>query len=158
MEYKIRRYQHEDAPACCAIITRCLPGMSGLNEAARNFLARKNQPEGLHEEMSGFFTLVVASSDSVVGVGALCGDEIKRVYIDPAHQGSGCGTLLVEHLEDEAKRRGIQELWVESSPNAERFYARLGYTSHGTERFAIDEASFEFVKMSKVLDPVDKHA
>ena len=153
--YTVRPYQEEDAPAACAVIMACIPVMAGLNALARQFLLTKNQPGTLHAELARYFSLVVVHGDTLVGIGALDRQEIKRVYVDPTYQGRGYGRALLQHLEAEAQRRGIREVWIESSPNAERFYARWGYTAHTRDHLAIGHARFAFVRMSKVLG--DKH-
>ena len=153
----VRPYQEEDAPAACAVITACIPMMTGLNVAARQLLRTKNRPGTLHAELARYFTLVVVHGDTLVGVGALDRQEIKRVYVDPTYQGCGYGRALLQQLEAEAQRRGIREVWIESSPNAERFYARWGYTAHTRDHLASDHARFAFVRMSKVLGEKRDH-
>jgi putative acetyltransferase len=56
--------------------------------------------------------------------------EIKRMYVDPAHRGSDVARAILVALEQEAARRGIAVLRLETGdrqPDAMRFYEREGY-------------------------------
>ena len=71
----------------------------------------------------------------IVGVAALetMDEEVGEahwVYILPGYQGKGIGTALVEHLEAEARRKGLRRLRVPTANKAtwaKEFYTRLGY-------------------------------
>ncbi|KRE65255.1 GCN5 family acetyltransferase [Arthrobacter sp. Soil736] len=80
--------------------------------------------------------LVARDSD---GAAAACGAlrlldaesaEIKRMYVLPAHRGSGVATAVLRSLEAEAAGLGLGELKLETGtaqPDAIRFYEREGY-------------------------------
>ncbi|WNI15408.1 GNAT family N-acetyltransferase [Actinacidiphila sp. ITFR-21] len=56
--------------------------------------------------------------------------EVKRMYVDPAHRGSGVAPLILRTLEDWARGRGWTALRLETGdaqPDAVRFYTRSGY-------------------------------
>ena len=56
--------------------------------------------------------------------------EIKRMYVDPAHRGTGVSTAVLRALEGEAAARGWTRLVLETGteqPDAIRFYTREGY-------------------------------
>ena len=56
--------------------------------------------------------------------------EIKRMYVLPAHRGSGVATALLRSLETEAVGLGLGELRLETGTaqsDAIRFYEREGY-------------------------------
>lgn len=125
--------------------------MSGLNEAARYHIYGKNTSDQLATEMNAFFTVVFEESNAILGVGALDGHEIKRVYTVPSDRGRGIGAMVMEMLEEEARRRGLDAIDAEASLNAVGFYERCGFravkpgcTRHGA-------AEFRFVEMVKLL-------
>jgi GNAT superfamily N-acetyltransferase len=66
----------------------------------------------------------------IVGFSALSGEkasrELEHMWVDPAHIGSGVGRVLLLHLLDELRRRGVTRLTIASDPNAEGFYRKLG--------------------------------
>ena len=81
----IRRYAAPDAARCCEIINACLPHLTDMNETARDYVRAKNVPQRLHAELTGLYTVVFTKRNKVLGLGSLAENEIKRVYVDPAH-------------------------------------------------------------------------
>jgi GNAT superfamily N-acetyltransferase len=71
----------------------------------------------------------VRGSD-VLGFYALSGAdevfELEHLWVDPAHMGAGLGTLLFEHAIATVRSLGGSLLRIESDPNAEGFYRRMG--------------------------------
>jgi len=53
--------------------------------------------------------------------------EIEACYVAPAAVGAGVGAALLGRMEDEALRRGHSFVRLNSTLNAEGFYARCGY-------------------------------
>ena len=56
--------------------------------------------------------------------------QVRRVAVDPACQGRGVGTALMDWAQKEAARRGCSEVWVgvrAQLPRNLEFYQRLGY-------------------------------
>jgi GNAT superfamily N-acetyltransferase len=103
---EVRAYRLEDAQECCAVINRAVEEMDGLNDAARRLIPTRNVPAVLHAELGHLHTVVCEVEGRCVGVGALDGTEIKRVYVDPVAQGLGVGEWIMSALEAEAQRRG----------------------------------------------------
>ena len=56
--------------------------------------------------------------------------EIKRMFVDPAHRGTGASTAVLQRLEQYGRERGWVRLVLETGdqqPDAIRFYTREGY-------------------------------
>lgn len=56
--------------------------------------------------------------------------EIKRMFVAPAHRGTGVGVALLARLEQYGRERGWARLVLETGteqPDAIRFYTREGY-------------------------------
>lgn len=56
--------------------------------------------------------------------------EVKRMYVEPAHRGSGAAARILGAVEDWARARGWTSLRLElgdRQPAALRFYTRCGY-------------------------------
>ncbi|WP_422036814.1 GNAT family N-acetyltransferase [Roseibium sp.] len=57
---------------------------------------------------------------------------IKTLWVDDSVRGAGLGARLVELAEHEARRLGCHAAWLDtSSPDAHRFYQKLGYEDFG---------------------------
>lgn len=67
--------------------------------------------------------------------------EIVHLWLLPQYHGAGIGRRLVEAAIDEARRRGIRTLAVESDPNAETFYLACGAARAGAVPAPMDGAS-----------------
>ncbi|QEE60452.1 GNAT family N-acetyltransferase [Salinibacterium sp. dk2585] len=80
---------------------------------------------------------VVAYTDGMPagcgGLRAVADDEfeVKRMYVTPAHRGTGVSTAVLAALEGIARDRGVRRLVLETGdrlPAAIRFYEREGYS------------------------------
>jgi GNAT superfamily N-acetyltransferase len=54
------------------------------------------------------------------------GPWLAILYTDKKHRGKGCGKLLLDAVEEEAKKRGFAKLYLYTS-TAENLYARNGW-------------------------------
>lgn len=125
--------------------------MDGLNEAARQWIATRNVPTVLDAELGPLFTVVSEIDAQCVGVGALDGGEIRRVYVDPTAHGLGVGSSIMDHLEAEALRRGLTTVRLEASPSSVPFYESRSYIPGPEERLDIGAAEFRFIPMTRDL-------
>ena len=148
----VRSYTDADADGCCRVVNAAIQDMDGLNNAARAFIRAKNTPAQFDAELRHWFTLIFEADDGrILGVGALDGEEIKRVYVDLLAQGHGVGRALMQALEVEALQRGLRKVAIEASPSAVPFYEQLGYVRLKEDGFTRGEAVFRYVRMWKAL-------
>jgi ribosomal protein S18 acetylase RimI-like enzyme len=52
--------------------------------------------------------------------------EVEHLWVRPDSIGRGAGRALFEHLRGEIAARGAKSLRIESDPNAEGFYRKMG--------------------------------
>ena len=118
------------------------PDSVALRKAQRVDLdARYGGPEsepGPHPTAEDITVFFVAYTDEAepIACGALRQldaehGEIKRMFVDPAHRGSGAATAVLARLEEFARAAGWSRLVLETGtlqPEAQRFYEREGYT------------------------------
>ncbi|QPV61809.1 GNAT family N-acetyltransferase [Halosimplex litoreum] len=107
--------------------------------------------------------LVVESDGEVVAIGGLAVEdegipddagELLRIAVDPDHQRTGHGDRVVAGLEDAARERGLDRvfLWTaQRQRSAVRFYRARGYegTDHRTE------GEYELIRFEKALGSSD---
>jgi len=81
-----------------------------LVEGAAVFIAENGT------DVLGFY--VLASADGV--------PMLRDLWVEPAAIGSGVGTRLWAHMLEQARRLGYRTVRIQSEPNAERFYVKMG--------------------------------
>jgi predicted N-acetyltransferase YhbS len=52
--------------------------------------------------------------------------DLDKLFVEPAHIGSGVGRALMDFAVAEARRRGYARMAILADPNAARFYERFG--------------------------------
>jgi len=60
------------------------------------------------------------------------GPHLDHLWILPSSMGRGIGRALFEHAAAEVNRLGFRSMKIESDPNAEGFYQRMGAVRVGT--------------------------
>jgi ribosomal protein S18 acetylase RimI-like enzyme len=93
------------------------------------------------EVVRRFRVTVADRDDEIVGLIVLgVGDEgvvVDNVAVDPSHQGSGIGRILLDHAEVEARRAGFDSIYVythERMTENVAYYSRIGYVEYDSER------------------------
>jgi putative acetyltransferase len=87
--------------------------------------------EGMERKLRELEIWVTEVNGAVVGWGAIRGDRLEGLYTDAELAGRGVGTELLGLLEALMRARGIADVIMESSANAEEFYRRRGYEPVG---------------------------
>ena len=152
MRIMIREFQKDDAARCCEIINENLAAMIDYAAELRTYFRQKNTPENLARELSGCERAVVfENAKNVIGLGALDGDAVKRVYVDPKEHGSGVGSAIMDTLEGHAKSLGLHMVGLGSSVAAESFYAARGYTVKERCTVEIDGMKMPSIRMVKKI-------
>ncbi|MGI8677186.1 MAG: GNAT family N-acetyltransferase [Jatrophihabitans sp.] len=59
--------------------------------------------------------------------------QLRGMAVDPAHQGTGVGALVLARALDVARSRGDELLWCNARSTARGFYQRLGLGVEGEE-------------------------
>ena len=84
-------------------------------DRAEVFVAVRRAETGA-ERLLGFHAFVVSDGRA----------SLEHLWISPEHMGQGIGRLLVDHARQHALELGAASMMIESDPNSEAFYARLG--------------------------------
>jgi putative acetyltransferase len=124
-------------------------------------MARHSPPESIHAlNLEGLVKPEITfwsiwDKGELMGCGALKEldsrhGEIKSMRTAPAHRGKGAATLMLNHIEEEAKRRGYKRLSLETGSMdvfapAHRLYARFGFKECGPFADYVEDPSSKFM-------------
>ena len=71
--------------------------------------------------------LIIEKDNTIVATGALVGEEIQGVFVEPDFQGHGYGKTIMIELEDRARAQGLPEIELSVSLPSRRFDETLAY-------------------------------
>jgi putative acetyltransferase len=96
--------------------------------------------------------LIAISGGMVVGFANLDGqDYVDQIFVHKDLLRRRIGTRLLDEVEREAKRRGAQRLWTQSSITARKFFSRQGFATLQVQRETYNGQVFESYAMEKRL-------
>jgi ribosomal protein S18 acetylase RimI-like enzyme len=98
--------------------------------------AREDVTSRWYEEHWSEMT-VLEEDGAIIGLVQPVAAEINGLWVHPAHQGRGAGTLLLRAGEEAILGAGHRKAWLECSafnPRAVAFYQRRGYVETGRRR------------------------
>lgn len=97
------------------------------------------------------FFVVTNENNNPVATGFLNLDtnSVDAIFTLPQYTGCGAAGLILDAIKMEAKKRNIKKLILDSSPNAERFYQKHGFTSikHGSYYSSLAQTHLNCIQM-----------
>jgi GNAT superfamily N-acetyltransferase len=112
-----------------------IPGMHRVRLAVRenrltsSAITEKHYAPAIEETGRGW---VAVENDVVLGfaVGNKTTGNIWALFVDPAHEGRGCGSRLHSAMVSWLFEQGLTRLWLGTEPGtrAERFYVAAGWS------------------------------
>jgi len=150
----VRTFQAADQVALQALILRtidiCYCGHY-CAEAVRFFKDYHNK-QAIRRDAEEGCTIVLGRAGRILGAGTLVGDEIRRVFVDPAFQRQGLGRLIMRHLEERAAASGIDSIRLDASLPSKAFYDRLGYATVEAAFLEVENGRrLDFFRMQKIF-------
>ena len=136
---KIRRFKGQDATGASAMISRNLEEVFRAKYPKKTIDGWKKEftPDWLRGLSENGFAFVCAIGKSVIGVVIMQNRRAKRqrkkrwwiriLFVEPKKHRQGIGEALVRHIETVARIKKAEELWVNSSLPAARFYEKNGF-------------------------------
>ena len=122
------------------------------------FVEEQNVPPSMevdeHDREAGTIHLLGLCDGIPAGTGRLVPladgamGKIGRLAVIDDVRGRGLGKLLLQSLEEEARRRGMREVTLGAQVHARAFYERLGYSASGE---VFDDAGIPHIEMRKKL-------
>lgn len=116
-----------------------------------------NQPRGSEkdaEEDVATHAMLIDEEKHCIAVGRLQKNsseegQIRFMAVHPLWQGKGLGKLVLRHLENEARKQGLNRMVLQARENALSFYLSEGYTNTGASFKLWD--MIQHYKMEKAL-------
>ena len=99
----------------------------GYTEEQVGFLlSQRGSLETVRRESRGQQYLVARRGTSLLGMVAVSGDQITKLYVDPACHGKGIGRALFEAAVETARAAGFKRIFLGTTPATVPFYEALG--------------------------------
>ena len=144
----VRQAEGRDAEGVVAVLRRsitelCTQDHRGDAETITKWLANKT-PEAFRTWLASDdnFCVVAESQNQIVGVGLVHrSGEVRLCYLAPGSQRQGIGAAIYWTLEERANAWGLDQLHLESTVAACKFYERVGFRQAGvpTPGFGISQ-------------------
>ncbi|HEX7103628.1 MAG TPA: GNAT family N-acetyltransferase [Nitrolancea sp.] len=129
----IRRARDGEDVDLTALVMRSVQRTWGYPNAFMNWNPEDIAIEPAH--ISEMITNVAEVGGRLAGVYVLRGEapemELSRMMIEPEMTRRGLGRILWNHAVETARQHRVRELTIDSDPNAEGFYQRMGAVTIG---------------------------
>jgi GNAT superfamily N-acetyltransferase len=151
---KIREFKKNDLAAVKGLVDKtidiCYTGIY-CTEAVEFFKQWHHDDKILKNAKEGY-TIILEQDGRIVGTGTVVGNEIARVFVEPASQKCGFGKIIMQKLEEKALLQGINIVKLDASLPSKKFYDLLGYvTLEETFLEVEDNKRLDYFKMQKIL-------
>ena len=138
MDLTIRPAAPSDAVAACDVVRRsirdlCVADHDNDEKILRQWLANKT-PANLSRWISSenSFAVVALRDGKICGFGMVHeGGEVLLCYVAPEARFIGASALILQALEQQGRRWGLQKLFLTSTITARSFYERRGWIVSG---------------------------
>ncbi len=147
----VRQFRPEDAEDCSRLVCSCLDQDGSLSESARQALVQLESPAAMRERAMLFYLAVHAGETGILGIGGVEMNEIRLVYVHPAHRRLGVGRALLGHLEALIPPALFGDVFVYALPEAAGFYRANGYRAGGEHVFTFRDVSIPTIFMTRSL-------
>jgi citrate lyase synthetase len=108
--------------------------------------------ENVLKDANEGYTIVLEKDSRIIGTGSVAGNEIRRVFVEPAFQKNGFGKVIMRKLEEKALLASIGIVKLCASLPAKKFYDSLGYvTLEETFLEVENNKKLDYYKMEKLL-------
>ncbi len=105
--------------------------------AVVDFFCELHIRESIREDIEKGNVGVLFADEILIGTGSRRENHITRVYVNPDFQGQGCGSFIMQHLEDEISTE-YDTVLLDASLPASHLYEKRGYQTITHERYDLD--------------------
>lgn len=135
MKHTARKMRETDLTRVAMFLEECygeLAAREGMGEPERRRLIEARGSEAaLRSQMEEYVFYLLERESIPAGLVALKDNEITKLYVGPAHQGSGLGRILFEVAQRIIVRRGYDSILVGTTAHAVPFYESMGMSVEG---------------------------
>jgi putative acetyltransferase len=133
VELTCKLAQRDDAERLLELRRRSIMMLapSGMPAADAATWAATLTVSGMESKIRELEVWLAMVGTAIVAWGAIHGDRLEGLYVDPEWAGRGIGTQLLLRLEARMREQGVAEIVADASLNAEAFYCRRGYVAFG---------------------------
>lgn len=126
----IRRMTAADEQAVSELLCACyrwIAGPEGYTEEQTGFLLKeRGSLETVQRESREQQYLVACRGESLLGMVAVSGNVITKLYVDPASHRGGIGRALFEAAVESVRAAGFESVTLGTTPATVPFYEALG--------------------------------
>ena len=116
-----------------------------------------NRPKGSEKdegEEGAIHAMIVDENNEAIAVCRLqipdkTTGQIRSMGVREEDRGKGYGTIIIKYLENSAKQKGLDKIFLDARENAVAFYERMGY--HTIEKSYLLFGEIQHWRMEKVL-------
>jgi GNAT superfamily N-acetyltransferase len=132
-DYQICAASAADAPLISALCQKTIRQSNAADYSADeiNAVCEDFSVEKVMSCMLRRYVVVLKHHGLIAGTVSLDKDKLHSLFVSPELQGFGYGAILVEYIENYARKSGVASMCVSSSITAQGFYKRLGYQAEG---------------------------
>ncbi|WP_079912557.1 GNAT family N-acetyltransferase [Paenibacillus sp. 32352] len=153
---KTRRFQASDMNQIVSLFYETVHSVNGRDYSQEQLDAWAPRDEqalklkAWEASMSRNVTYVAEADGVITGFSDMTSEgHLDRLYVHKDYQRQGIASMLVDSLEEEARRLGLVEIDVEASITAKPFFEKRGYRvleSQVVERRGVKLANYKMIK------------
>jgi N-acetylglutamate synthase-like GNAT family acetyltransferase len=144
----IRQFKVEDAPACRDLIRACIQEDASIPDPLRARILGTETTQAIIERASAYYVAVFERDGRILGIAGLDLNEVRLLFVSPAHRRSGIGRALMEHLKDMAPAALFTDMFVYASTPSVEFYRSCGFVERGPVEIDVGNGTLPTVFMT----------
>jgi N-acetylglutamate synthase-like GNAT family acetyltransferase len=133
-----RVFEERDAKKCSNLIKKSLNADKDLDKKTKSKILSDHAPLEMIKkaQVTNYYILSRKNffGETILAIGGFKkSGEVKTMYSNVNFRGEGYGKKMMLYLEEEAKKIGIKQLFLWSSPKAIDFYKKMGFQNKNKE-------------------------
>jgi ribosomal protein S18 acetylase RimI-like enzyme len=148
------RTDHDRVHRLLCACYRWLGPREGWSESqVQSLVEHRGSIASIEQESMTQRWVVAEVGGCVIGMAAVDGHELKKLYIDPEYHRQGIGRVLFKEAERTIRSSGHATMILGSTRTAATFYERMGMIEVGRKRHGLEEfPEHEIIVMEKRLE------